>query len=405
MGRHAPAALRFRHVREMTGLVTVLAVVVVIACAIGMFGGHFTTSASVDLITPRAGLVMNPDAEVEMRGVRVGKVAAIESLPDGVAKLRLAIDPSQLPLIPSNVAVDITSSTVFGAKSVRLIPPDSPSSTSLAPGTVLHGGQVTVEVNTVFERLTGLLDSVEPEKLNDTLSALSQALNGRGRTLGTLINDFDTFLAAQDPTLDTLRTNLATLPAVAGAYADAAPDLVHIAENSTTISRTVLDTRKDLDGFLLSAVGLADAGNDVLSTNRDGLTATVRLLLPTTSLINEYLDQFSCTLQGLVPFTEGPPLPEPGIIVETGFTLGAERYRYPGDLPEVAAGTGVTCAQIGMPRLKPGEVADYVVLDTGANPYEYGNPGIRINSDGLKQMLFGPIDGPPRNSAQVGMPG
>ena len=36
---------------------------------------------------------------------------------------------------------------------------------------------------------------------------------------------------------------------------------------------------------------------------------------------------------------------------------------------------------------------------------QYGNQGILLNSDGLKQMLFGPLDGPPRNSLQIGMPG
>ena len=28
-----------------------------------------------------------------------------------------------------------------------------------------------------------------------------------------------------------------------------------------------------------------------------------------------------------------------------------------------------------------------------------------LNSDGLKQLLYGPIDGPPRNTAQIGQPG
>ena len=35
----------------------------------------------------------------------------------------------------------------------------------------------------------------------------------------------------------------------------------------------------------------------------------------------------------------------------------------------------------------------------------YGNQGILLDSDGLKNWLFGPIDGPPRNTAQIGMPG
>ena len=36
---------------------------------------------------------------------------------------------------------------------------------------------------------------------------------------------------------------------------------------------------------------------------------------------------------------------------------------------------------------------------------QYGNQGILLNSEGLKNWLFGPIDGPPRNTAQIGMPG
>ena len=46
-----------------------------------------------------------------------------------------------------------------------------------------------------------------------------------------------------------------------------------------------------------------------------------------------------------------------------------------------------------------------IVGDVGSNPAQYGNSGILLNSEGLKNWLFGPLDGPPRNSAQIGMPG
>ncbi len=46
-----------------------------------------------------------------------------------------------------------------------------------------------------------------------------------------------------------------------------------------------------------------------------------------------------------------------------------------------------------------------VVADVGTSPQGYGNPGNMLNSDGLKQLLYGPIDGPPRNTAQIGQPG
>ena len=49
--------------------------------------------------------------------------------------------------------------------------------------------------------------------------------------------------------------------------------------------------------------------------------------------------------------------------------------------------------------------AKLVVTDIGANPAQYGNPQLLLNFDGLKQLLYGPIDGPPRNPAQVGQQG
>src|SRR5262245_58026746 len=100
---------------------------------------------------------MNPEAKVKMRGWQVGKVASIESLPNGEAALHLAMDPSQMHLIPNNVLVDITSNTVFGAKSVELVAPDHPSG-QLHAGQVIDGKHehVTVEINTVFEELTSV---------------------------------------------------------------------------------------------------------------------------------------------------------------------------------------------------------------------------------------------------------
>ena len=41
----------------------------------------------------------------------------------------------------------------------------------------------------------------------------------------------------------------------------------------------------------------------------------------------------------------------------------------------------------------------------GADPVGDGNPQLLINSDLLKQLLYGPIAGPPRNSIGIGQPG
>lgn len=392
-------------VKPLAGLITTVCLAAIVALCVAMFRGDFIASVPVTVLSSRAGLVMDPDARVKLLGVEVGRVASIESRPDGQAALHLAIDPGQLKLIPENVVVDIASTTVFGAKYVQLVLPPDPSRHPLRSGQVLAAQQVTVEINTLFERLTSLLSSIEPGKLNATLEAISTALSGRGQKIGQAFVDLDAFLARIQPSLPTLEHDLATAAPVIGAFADAAPDLLTAVTKTTRLSSTIVERQQDLDAVLISAIGLADAGIDVVGSNRQPLIEVLDLLVPTTDLTSRYHEGIYCVLAGFIPVTESPPSPVPGVVASLGFSFGMDRYRYPSNLPKVAATGGPHCGDIGLPDMPSGFKPKFVLADIGADPTEYGNQGIVLNSDGLKQLLFGPIDGPPRNTAQIGHPG
>ena len=390
-------------IRALTGLATVVVLAAIVGVAVGLFRGSFTKSVPVTVLSPRAGLVMNVDAKVKMRGVQVGKVDSIEPRANGQAVLHLAMYPSDMHLIPANVLVDITAPTVFGAKFVELVPPAQPSARSLHAGQVLDSQHVTVEVNTVFKHLTEVLGTLDPAKLNETLGAIGQSLSGRGQKIGQAFSDLDSFLVKFQPTLPALSHDIAVSAEVFNAYADAAPDLVKTVANSARISQTFVDEQHNLDELLISAIGLADVGNDVLSANRKGLTDLVHLLRPTTDLTNEYNKALWCGFAGLAELAKNPPLSEPSINIIASITWGAERYRYPTNLPKVAATGGPQC--LDLPKRPFNTNAKVVVTDIGANPVQYGNQQLLLNFDGLKQLLYGPIDGPPRNPAQVGQQG
>jgi virulence factor Mce-like protein len=401
-GHARPPAGR-HYLPPLLGLGTVISIGLIFAMAVGLFQGSFTQTVPVTVISQRAGLVMNSDAKVKMRGVQVGKVASIEPLPNGQAAIHLAMDPSQMHFIPGNVLVDIASSTVFGAKSILLVEPAQPSTQRLHSGQTLQGQHVMVEINTVFQQLVSVLSAIDPPKLNESLGALAQAFSGRGAKLGQSLTDLDSFLAKLEPSLPAFRHDLAVLPAVSNAYADAAPDLVKTAANATRISKTIVDEQNNLDALLISAIGLADIGTDVLGTNRQPLTDVMHLLVPTTDLTNEYHEALTCAFGGLVQISHGAPLSEPSINISASLTLGAERYRYPTNLPKVAATGGPRC--VGLPRLPFNTNPPQLITDIGANPVGYGNPQVLLNSDLLKQLLYGPVAGPPRNPAQIGQPG
>ena len=392
------------YARPLAGLLTVVALVGIFALALALFQDSFTKSVPVTVMADRAGLVMNPDAKVKLNGAQVGKVASIEPLADGGAALHLAIDPDSVDAIPANVGAEITSSTVFGSKFVELVPPAAPSPDSLRAGTVISGGDnVTVELNTIFEKLVSVLSKVEPAKLNQTLGAISTSLSGRGDKFGQSLVDLESALGKLNPALGSLNQVLEISPVVFNAFADASPDLVSILSSTTRVSETVVDQQDGLDALLISAIGLADIGSEVLSENRQPLSDVVHLLAPTTDLTNQYAPALNCGIAGILPFAKGPGSAVPGAILLQSFFLGRERYRYPENLPKVAAKGGPQCTDL--PYVPYEKRTPYVVTDIGANQAQYGNQGILLNSDALKQALFGPLGGPPRNTAQTGMPG
>ncbi|MBX9920827.1 MAG: MlaD family protein, partial [Mycolicibacterium frederiksbergense] len=123
---------------------TLLLVVFVIAAvwlSYSLFTGSLRSTVPVTLTADRSGLVMETNAKVKMRGVQVGRVVAIhggDSEAASPVKLRLDIDPDQIRFIPANVEARIRATTIFGAKFVDLVYPDSPSAERLESGQVLE---------------------------------------------------------------------------------------------------------------------------------------------------------------------------------------------------------------------------------------------------------------------------
>ncbi len=373
------------------GMVLVIAAAVVFSLV--MFFGGFAPKEPVAVVVPRSGLVMDPDAKVKFRGAEVGRVGKIESR-DGEVRLELDMNPDLMRLVPGNAGVDIRSTTVFGAKYVNFVEPAQPAG-RLRPGQVLRGESVTVEFNTLFERLTEVLNMVEPTKLNATLTALGTALQGRGERLGDLLVNADRLLREINPSIPALQHDFQATAAVTNLYADTAPDLLRTVDNATTLSHTLTDNEQSFDALLLDTIGLSDTTGAVLTENEQNLATALDLLRPTTELLDAYKPSLDCVIRGLA---KAMPLADdlmggrnPGASFNASFMYGAEAYQYPNDLPKVNATGGPRCA--GVLDRVPGSHADYVVTDTSeVNPFI---PSTRIyqNHPTVFEFLFAGMPG------------
>lgn len=367
-----PGDGRDRRARGVAGTALVLIIGLLIAGALGRFFGFFEPSVPVTVYTDRVGLVMDDGSKVRARGVDIGKVSDIR-YEENVSVLELDVNPELLRSVPSNATVHIGSNTIFGAKGVTFEIPDKPSTTPMAPETVIGEATVTAEVNSMFEQLTDLLQSIKPDQLNATLGGLSNGLSGRGETLGDTIHDLNQTLQALNPNLDTLERDLDKSAAVSNIYADASGDLMRLLDSGTDVGQTVVQRQAQFEALLANAIGTADTGNVLLRENGDDLIKTLRDLRATTSLVAEYSPSLNCMIIGLNQGVEKHSQVfggknQAGLVFKAGFQQGAKPYEYPKDLPKVNASTGPRC--YGMPDIPAGQKPPFLVSDTGSNVVE-----------------------------------
>jgi phospholipid/cholesterol/gamma-HCH transport system substrate-binding protein len=381
------------HVRIAAAILAALLVVATVFTYLS-YTAAFTSVDTVTVTSPRAGLVMENDAKVKYRGIQIGRVKGIEYAGDQ-AKLTLAIDSSQLPYIPSNAKVRIAGTTVFGAKAVEFLPPDSPTGNSLRPGAQVQASDVQLEVNTLFQTLTDVLQKIDPINLNATISALGEGLRGNGDDAGAALQGLNYYLQQLNPKLPTLQQDFQKTAVVGNIYADAAPDLVTVFDNLPTISKTLVDEQDNLNATLLAATGLANNGTATLKPAAEDFIAAVQRLRAPLKVVGDYSPEFGCILEGTAKAidTFAPAIGgvRPGLFVASNFLPGAPAYTYPESLPMVNATGGPNCR--GLPNVPTKQFggswyhSPFLVTDNAYVPFQ-PNTELQFDAPSTLQFLF-----------------
>jgi phospholipid/cholesterol/gamma-HCH transport system substrate-binding protein len=372
---------------KLAGLVLLVITAVVVGLVWAQFRGDFAEPEKLTMISARSGLAMDPGSKVTYNGVEIGRVANIEAVDVGgepKAKVVLNVDKKFIHLIPQNVDAEIMATTVFGNKYVAFSSPKNPSAARIKSADVIDVSAVTTEFNTLFETVVSVAEKVDPVKLNQTLTATAQALDGLGDRFGQSIENGNTILADVNPLMPRIRQDNQRLADLADVYADAAPNLFDALEHAVTTARTLNDQQGNIDAALMASVGFGNTAGEVFEKGGPYLVRGAADLVPTTALLDEYSPMLFCTIRN---FHDAEPkiassLGGNGYSLRThSEILGAPNpYVYPDNLPRVNAHGGPEgrpgCWQPVTRDLWP---SPYLVMDTGASlaPYnhlELGQP-------------------------------
>ena len=219
------------------------------------------------MISSRAGLSMDPGAKVTYNGVEIGRVGKVEAVTVGDqprAKITLDVDPKYFKLIPTERRR--RDQRHHGVRQqVHLLHvaerPDPATHHSYRCDRRDVGDHRVQHV--VRDGDVDVAQKVDPIKLNQTLTATAQALDGLGDRFGQSIVNGNEILADINPQMPQIRRDNQRLADLGDVYANAAPDLFDGLENAVTTARTLNEQQGNIDQALMAAVGFGNTGGDI----------------------------------------------------------------------------------------------------------------------------------------------
>ena len=375
------------------GLAFIALLAAVVAGAVAMYRGDFTSTDTITVVSDRAGLTMEVGSPVKVRGVEVGKISSIETNGETV-RIHAAIAKDKLGAIPADVSAELVPPTAFGSKYIQLTAGKNATAARMRPGDVIHADRVTVEINEAFTNLTQVLDAARPADVNNALTAVATAVDNRGDQLGNLVTRLDEYLTSFNPSIKTLASDLHKARGVAETYDKAADDLLSAADKATVPSATLTNQEASLQAFLANLNSATTQTDTLLRNTRKNLTTSLDLLDPVTAVLSRYSSELGCLVPGVVRLNQ---LAEkavgggqfPGITTFTGIQHQHTPYKYPQNLPQVHDASAPNC--YGLPLVSNAEAAKpNPVFDTGANPYAADKEN---GPDNLSNTFFGVLAG------------
>ncbi len=313
-----------------------------------LFSNSFADFERVTLHSSKIGLQLPERADVKMRGAIVGEVLDFEPTAEG-AELTLGIFPDEIDTVPANVTGRIEPKTLFGQKEVQLVIPEEEASDSLQAGSTIERTDVSIEVEKVLSDLYPLLRTVQPVELNQTLTALATALEGRGEDIGENLETLDSYLKRINPEIPALVEDLRMTADVSDTYAGVMPQVAETLRNSLVTTGTLEGREERLNTLFTDVARFSGVAEGFLADNRENLVRLGEVGAQQLRVLEKYAPQFPCLTEGIVGAgaLQAEAFRNYTLHINLELLPNQPRAYDPGDTPRFGADRGAYCG--GLP--------------------------------------------------------
>ena len=215
---------------------------------------------------------LGPRNDVTMRGVPVGTVSKVDLLPNGVARVAVALEPGLT--VPAGSRAAITRRSPIGDLTLDITPGPGPA---LADGSHIALADTTSppDAEKTIEALARILHSVPSQQLGDLMSTLATAVRGRGEDLAAL-----SVASAELPerllqVQAQLRSLIENGPKVTGVLAAKARSLADDITQTAALADILRDRRYDLLALMENGARFTTVAGKLVRQEKPNLSCTI----------------------------------------------------------------------------------------------------------------------------------
>ena len=299
-----PAALRLR--------LAILAGVagVVFASGAGYLGlrylGYAGNSVTVTVHVTTLGDSLGVDSSVKYRGLRIGRVVTVDGsrADDGTYAVTAVINPDASADIPANVRARVLPGSIFGAEYIDLeapgVVPTGLGGEGVRDGAVIPAdtSAASIRVMDTLASAQRILAAIDPTTLDQTLSQLADALDGKGASLHRFIAEAQSLLARSRTHEPALFADLSLLSTDLRTTADLEPILAEAIRAALPTAAVIAQHAQQLGSTLRAGTQLTGAAAQLFALHGQDLAAFFAAVAPTYDAFVGGINPFTAILRG-----------------------------------------------------------------------------------------------------------
>ncbi|MFI6531509.1 MCE family protein [Nonomuraea sp. NPDC050547] len=257
-------------------------------------GGGYNLVATFDDVS---GLVEGD--QVKIAGAPIGQVATIKVV-NGRAEVTMEVQEGVT--VPSDTEAAIRWRNAVGQRVVYLLP--GTAKDRLPPGARIARTASVVDIGELVSDLGPLTRSLDPEQINQLLTAAAKALKGNDKNIPRLLDNVNAITGTLTERRETIRGLLKDYATVSGVVAKRDEQISQLVDNLVVLSEAFAGNRKLIDDSIVELSATLHTSNEVLGKNAGELGALVDNLSRLTGGIRRNVGTIEKTVNTFRPLFE-----------------------------------------------------------------------------------------------------